>query len=150
MKKEYFTVIIFFLFFNFSFGQRKNDLFQMVNVNDSVRRKLYSFIWEERKDSIKAGMYIYHLLGEDKTNNYKFVEGIYRFRLMGPHFPIYYFIYTKKDGIRIIRNYSIENVLTKVIEYFRENESSLDEMKKLDYTETIIIDLKQRYKGPDQ
>ena len=145
MKKAIIIIISLFLF-NQCFSQIKSDPFRMVNVDDSVRNKLYRFIWKERKDSVKAGMYIYHLLGEDKSNNYKFVEGIYVFRLMGPHFPLYYFVYTKKVGIKILENYTVEGVFSQVLHYFKEHETNLTEKQKIAYIEAIIFGLKQRHK----
>jgi hypothetical protein len=151
MKKEY--IIIIALFFcleslfaqkNKQFVQKKKNPFEMVHVGDSIRKKLYGFISNEGQNTENAGMYIYHLLGEDKANNYQFVEGVYSFRLMGPHFPIYYFIYTKKGGIQIIKDYLVENMLTQVIECFKKSEESFDESKKIAYIEAMIHDLNHR------
>lgn len=142
--KRSIIIIISLFFFNQCFSQIKSNPFKMVNVDESVRNQLYKFIWKETKDSVKAGMYIHHLLGEDKSNNYKFVEGIYIFRLMGPHFPLYYFIYTKKDGVKILEDYSVESVFPKVLNYFKEHQITLNEEQKIAYIEAIVSGLKQR------
>lgn len=151
MKKEYIIILAFLFCFKLSFGQKKkHDIqerknpFEMVHCGDSVIDKLYKFIWKERGDTVNAGIWVHHILMEDKTNKYRFVEGIYRFRLMGPTTRFYYFIYTQKDGIKIIKDYSAENVLTEVIKYFKENEVSLNEEKKLRYLGIIVDNLKKR------
>jgi hypothetical protein len=153
MEKKLILLIVFFFCFERSFGQtkrhsiqKKENPFEMVHVDDSVRKKLNSFIWEREKDSteIGAGVLIHHILMKDKANNYKFVKGIYWFKLIGTHSNLYYFIYTPKDGIQIIKDYSVENILTKVLEYFRKNESSLNEREKLNYIGSIINDLKYK------
>ena len=151
MKKGYVILIVLLLFLESAIGQtkrqpvqkRKNP-FEMVHVDDSVRKKLYHFLSDKEQNATNAGMSIYHVLGEDKANKYQFVEGVYSFKLMGPHFPIYYFVYTKKDGIQIIKNYAVEGLLTELIELFKRNESSFDERKKIAYVETVIQGLKSR------
>lgn len=151
MKKTYIVILIFLFCFKLSFSQKKkNDVqdkgkpFEMVYCGDSVINKLYRFIWKERGDSVNAGIWVHHILMEDKANKYRFIEGVYRFRLMGPTTRFYYFIYTPKNGVQIIKDYSVENVLTEVIKYFKENEVNLNENKKLNYLGIIIDNLKNR------
>ena len=151
MKKTYIVILIFLFCFKISFSQKKKNAvqerknpFEMVHCGDSVINKLYRFIWKERGDSVNAGIWVHHILMEDKANKYQFVEGIYRFRLMGPSTRFYYFIYTLKDGVQIIRDYSIENLLTEVMQYFKKNKASLNEKKELNYLGIIIDNLKNR------
>ncbi|MDP4291673.1 MAG: hypothetical protein Q8908_11380 [Bacteroidota bacterium] len=151
MKKEYIVMFFFLVCFKLSLCQRnirivqeKTNPYEMVHCGDSVINKLYSFIRKERGDSVNAGIWIRHILMEDKANNYQFVEGIYRFKLMGPTTRFYYFIYTLKDGVQIIKDYSVENLLTEVMQYFKRNKASLNEKKELDYLGIIIENLKNR------
>jgi len=148
-KKDIVLLIVFCISFKVSFGQththvKKINPFQMVHLDDSVKTKLYNYIASQGQDIKNAGMYIYNILGEDKANDYKFVEGVYSFRLTGPHFPLYYFIYTKKDGVQIIKDYSLENLLTQVIICFKRSNGSFDEGKKIAYIEAMINDLNHR------
>lgn len=122
----------------------KRNPFEMVHVADSVRQKLNNFLRHERNDSLEAGLYINHILGKDKVNDYQFVEGVYSFRMMGPHFPYYYFIYTKKDGIRIITDYGLENLLTQVVFCFNRNKDSFTEGERIAYIRSMIKDLNIR------
>ncbi len=125
--------------------QSKKNPFEMVHVSDCVTTKLYNFIASTGQSTENAGLYIYHLLGQDKYNNYQFVEGIYSFRLRGPDFLLYYFIYTKKDGIQIIKNYSLEGLLKQVLSFFARNETSFSERNKIRYIEVMIHNLDKRY-----
>jgi len=151
MKKGYVILIVLLLCLESAIGQTKKQLvkkrknpFEMVHVDDSVRKKLYLFLSEKDQNAINAGMSIYHVLGEDKANNYQFVEGIYSFRLMGPHFPVYYFVYTKKDGIQIIKDYTVEGLLTELMASFKRNEVSFNERKKITYLEAMLHSLNSR------
>ncbi len=123
---------------------KKINPFEMVHVGDSVRTKLYGFLWHERNDSLKAGISIYHILGKDKVNNYQFVQGVYSFRMMGPHFPLYYFIYTKRDGVQIITDYELEGLLTQVVNCFKRNLDSFTEVERITYIQLMIKDLNRR------
>ena len=151
--KNLILIIVFTICFKGSFaqikkhpGHKEENPFETVRVDDSVRKKLNNFIWKREKDSteIHAGVLIHHILMEDKKNNYKFVNGIYWFKLLGTHSNLYYFIYTQKDGIQIIEDYSVENIISRVLEYFRKNESSLNEREKLNYIGSIVNDLKYK------
>lgn len=151
MKKKYMTLIFLLFCFVNSYPQTKkffiqktNNPFVMVHVNDSLKTKLYNFLLKEGYSTENSGLYIYHLLDEDKKHNYEFVEGGYSFRLMGPHFPLYYFFYTKKDGIQIIENYTVEGLLSQLIEIFKRNEAIFDEQKKITYVEVMIHNLDHR------
>lgn len=129
--------------------KKKINPFEMVHVADSVRNKLYDYLWQERKDSLNAGISIYHILGKDKANNYKFVEGVYSFKMMGPHFLLYYFIYTKKDGVQIIRHYDLENLLLQVVSCFKRNIDSFSEAERIAYVQAMInkLDLRDESTG---
>ncbi|WP_316751762.1 hypothetical protein [Pedobacter gandavensis] len=124
--------------------KKKINPFEMVHVGDSVRTKLYNFLWHERKDSLKAGISIYHVLGKDKAKNYQFVEGVYSFKMMGPHFPLYYFIYTKKDGIQIITDYDLEGLLVQVVNCFKRNLDSFSEVERIAYIQAMLKNLNLR------
>ena len=151
MKRSYIIFAILVISSGSLFAQNKRQTvkkqinpFEMVHVADSVRAKLYSFLWQERKDSLKAGISIYQILGRDKVNNYQFEEGVYSFRMMGPHFPMYYFIYTKKDGLEIITNYDLEALLTQVVASFKRNLNSFTEVDRIAYIQAMIKDLHLR------
>jgi hypothetical protein len=150
MKREYTVLIILLLCLESVAAQTKKQIiqkrnpFEMVHVDDSVRKKLYLFISETGQNTAQAGISIYHVLGEDKANKYRFIEGIYSFKLMGPHFPIYYFVYTKKDGIRIIRDYTVDGLLTELIAIFKRNEAAFSEHQKIAYVEAMVHDLSNR------
>lgn len=146
MKKTF--VLLFFLIAAagtlFAQSKKKKNPFEMVHVDDSVRNKLCRYLLPERKDSINPGIYIYHLLGKDKASNYKFVEGLYSFRLMGPHFPVYYFLYTEKEGVEIITAYDLEGLLTQVVSCFKRNLDRFEETERIAYIEKMIHNLDDR------
>lgn len=151
MKKRLMLIVVLIVYTANSFAQvKKPDVqsranpFEMVHCGINVENELYRFIWEERGDTVNAGIWIHHLLQEDKASNYRFVDGIYSFRLMGPTSRFYYFIHSKTETINIIKNYAVENVLSEVIKYFNEKGESLSEKKKLEYVGLIIEDLKTR------
>jgi hypothetical protein len=150
MKRKYTIVIILLFCIESVVAQTKKQViqkrnpFEMVHVDDSVRKKLYLFISETGQNTAHAGISIYHVLGEDKANKYRFSEGIYTFKLMGPHFPIYYFAYTKKDGVQIMREYTVDGLLTELIAFFKRNEATFSENQKIAYVEAIVHDLSNR------
>ncbi|WP_316839151.1 hypothetical protein [Pedobacter gandavensis] len=116
--------------------------FQQVKVSDSVRHKLAEFLWITSKDS--SGIMINHVLGKDKTSQYQFVEGVYRFRLNKIPAITYHFVYTKGDGVQIIKEISIESTFRAVLGFFKMNESTLNSQDKLDYLSVLLIDMKER------
>lgn len=139
--------------FKISFGQTKKHLnrkkdnpFEMVHVDDSIRKKLVDFIWKREKDSteIGSGVLIHRILMKDKSTNNQFVDGIYWFKLIGTHSNLYYFIYTHENGLQIIKDYSVENIFLEVLEYFRKSGSQLNEIDKLNYIQSILNDLKYK------
>lgn len=151
MKTKYLLVAVVGLFLGSAKAQIKKrstrtnlNPFQQVQVNDSVRYKLATFLWAIAKDS--SGIMINHVLGKDKANQYQFVEGIYRFRLNKIPAITYHFIYTKRDGIRIIKDVSIDSTLEAVLKFFKMNEFTVSSQDKLDYLSTLLIDLKEREK----
>ncbi|HTD99287.1 MAG TPA: hypothetical protein VK668_08355 [Mucilaginibacter sp.] len=149
MMKTRFIIIVLLIVvcFKSSEGQ-KSYVAHMVKVDDSISRKLYTFIQNKSPYKVTGGMYVFHLLGEDEKSHFSFVEGIYRFRIIGSHHSTYLFIYTKENGVQIITNYSIESVIGKINEYFKKNEATLDEEKKLNYMEEIIQELKRHQHIP--
>lgn len=118
--------------------------FQQVLVHDSVRHTLATFLWSTQNDS--SGIMINHVLGKDKDSQYRFVEGIYRFRANSVHAISYHFIYTKNDGVQILKDYAIENTLEAVIRFFKMSKPALSSQEKLNYLSTLLADLKQREK----
>lgn len=149
MKKKYLIVAIVSLFLGSAKAQIKKSVktnvnqFQQVQVNDSVRHKLATFLWITAKDS--SGIMIHHVLGKDKASQYRFVEGIYRFRLNKIPAITYHFIYTKNGGVQIIKDVSIDSTLEAVVKFLK-NESTMSSRDKLDYLSTLLIDLKEREK----
>ncbi len=152
-KKVLFIFVSLLICFKISFGQtkkhslrKKSNPFEMVHVDDSIRKKLVDFIWKREKDSteIGSGVLIHHILMKDKSTYNQFVEGIYWFKLIGTHSNLYYFIYTPENGVQIINDYSIDNILLEVLEYFKKSRAKLNEMDKLKYIQSIIIDLKYK------
>lgn len=150
MKTRYLVAVIFSLFVVSAKAQIKKsggtnlNPFQQVQVNDSVRHKLATFLWIKVKDS--SGIMIHHVLGKDKSSQYQFVEGMYGFRLNKIPAITYHFIYTKNDGVQIIKDTSIDSTLEALMIFFKMHKSTLSSQEKFDYLSAMLIDLKEREK----
>ena len=108
----------------------KKNPFQMVEVPDSVRVKLYNFYKEEEdRETIKAGIYIFNLMDH---NNYKFQNGIYSFRMMGPHFPRRIFIYNNGNMciLKSIGAFEPTELLKDYLECIKDLNLSDSEIRK--------------------
>lgn len=149
MKIQYLVVSIVSLFaVNAEAQIRKEgtrtilDPFQQVLVHDSVRHKLATFLWSIGKDS--SGIMINHILSKDRSSQYRFVDGVYRFRLNRIPTMTYHFINTKNGGVQILNDLSIEGTLDAVLKSFKMTDPPLSSQEKLNCISTLLLDLKER------
>jgi hypothetical protein len=145
MKTSIYITLLLLFASNLLIGQVKQSstkdnatFFRMVNLDDSVITKLQAFLLDQGSYRKGAVMLVQHLLRKDSISNYKFVEGVYSFKLIGPHFDGYYFIYTKRDGVQIIKNYRLTNLLEQLITCFKRNESSFTDAEQTSYLKIIV------------
>jgi len=126
----------------------------MVHVDDSVRLKLGRFIAHVENDTsrLNAGVKITHLIGKERVNGFKFVEGIYKFKTLSNAPEAYYFIYSKRNGIHIIVDYEVDGLLKAFAAYFGDSSNAVSETEKVKYVKALSGDLKARqenYKAGD-
>lgn len=135
------NIILIILFLNiscYSFGQN-NTKFQTVNIPDSVLDSLVQFLSKKENVSIDGAILIYNLI--DKKN-YNYIDGIYSFKLLGPHFHSYIFIVNQKC-IRIFKGYYINDLLPEFHLYL--NQSNLSVKTKIQYLKAVSLFLEAEF-----
>ena len=114
--------------------------FEMVNVPESIRWKLAQFLEKKEKlDTPSMAIYIYNLL---EPKNYVFKDGIYQFRLMGPHFIPRIFIFNH-GKMKIFQNYDLESFLGEYLSYIKI--SSLSPRTEIKYLTAIAQYFQEEY-----
>lgn len=116
--------------------------FEMVKVDNFFKMELDQFLNEKEKlDTLDLPVYIYNLLNSNDNRDYNLKNGIYSFRLMGPHFIPYLFFYL--DGrYYIIKDYTIEKLLKEWADFF--SKSGLGYEEKVKYLEKLPEFIRQR------
>lgn len=126
------------------YGQsnKSKNPFQMVQVPDSIRYYLGSYIKQyEKIDTIYPAIYVYNLVQE---KDYSFHDGIYYFRLMSPHSSGRIFIYNKSK-IKIFESNYIDDLLEEYVNYIKLNQ--LAEETKVKYLKAITVFLNMEYQS---
>jgi len=104
-----------------------------VDVPDSIYKKIEKVYVNER-ESVNAGIFIWNL---SNRKDYIFKNGIYSYRLMGPHFPRRIFIF-KSPKIYIFKSigaFDFVGVLHEYLECLKLLE--LSETERVLYLKTI-------------
>jgi len=125
MKKNISLILILILFINGLYAKKpKQNPFQIVDVPDSIYKKIEK-VYIDEKGSVNAGIFIWNL---SNKKDYIFKNGIYSYRLMGPHFPRRIFIF-KTPKIYIFKSIGAFDSVGVIQEY-------LECIKLLELTET--------------
>jgi len=135
MRKNIYLVfgLSFLVFASVHVKTKKQNPFQMVDVPDSIYKKIEKVYVNER-ESVNAGIFIWNL---SNRKDYIFKNGIYSYRLMGPHFPRRIFIF-KSPKIYIFKSigaFDFVGVLHEYLECLKLLE--LSETERVLYLKTI-------------
>jgi len=135
MRKNIYLVfgLSFLVFASVHAKTKKQNPFQMVDVPDSIYKKIEKVYVNER-ESVNAGIFIWNL---SNRKDYIFKNGIYSYRLMGPHFPRRIFIF-KSPKIYIFKSigaFDFVGVLHEYLECLKLLE--LSETERVLYLKTI-------------
>ena len=134
MKRNLSLISISFFFFASLYAKSpKQNLFQMVDVPDSIYKKIET-VYVNEKGSANAAIFIWNL---SNRKDYIFKNGIYSYRLMGPHFPRRIFIF-KSPKIYIFKSigaFDFVGVLHEYLECLKLLE--LSETERVLYLKTI-------------
>lgn len=124
-----------------SFSQtHKNKAFEMVKTPDSVKVILSSFLANKEKVKVDGAILTFNLI--DKKD-YLYKDGIYSFRLLGPHYNRQIFI-ANKGVVHIFNGYYISELLPEFNEYIKKTE--LPTKLKIAYLKAISVFLDEEYK----
>jgi hypothetical protein len=132
---HYFIFATVICFFSQSFAQdtKKEQLFPMVEIPDSIRSTIGKFLEEEEK--VDTSIIAFYLYNYEDPKNYKFQDGIYTFRLMGPHFLPRLLIY-KNGRLKIFRNIDINGLLDEYVQFIKSNKD-INYIEKINYLKSI-------------
>ena len=136
------TILIACYFFCSSAQQNeKKQLFPMVEIPDSVRLIVGEFLkQQEHLDTTFAAFYIYNYTN---PKDYEFKDGIYTFRLMGPHFQPRIMIHNK-GKIDLFQNTHIAGLLEEFLVFIKTAE--INDKEKIKYLKMICRFLEDGYK----
>jgi hypothetical protein len=110
---------------------------------DQIDEPLRSFLVEMNETptkDYKGKFYVVNILDKSSFDSTK--NGIYKFGMLGAHSRPFLFLYEDKK-VNIIRNYSVANVLEKLILYYKRNDSNISTEDKIKYLENIIHIIKK-------
>jgi hypothetical protein len=138
MMKHNILIIIFFTVVGCAFGQKRIP-YQTVNLPDSVLLSVREFLSQKENIPITGAILTFNLI--DKKN-YKYKDGIYSFRLLGPHFHRNIFIVNDKH-IYIFKGYYTDELIPEFYQYIKQNK--LSSKIKIDYLKAISLFLEQEY-----
>jgi hypothetical protein len=124
---------------------KKSNPLKMVNIGTNAEKQLASYLVNVGEiDSTlmsKAGIITYELIQKNSRNNYDFVDGIYTFKVNGPHFRPYLF-FKEGPSIKIVKNYKLEKLFIDLSDYFKAYKIPLKE--QLMYTQALVDVMKSR------
>jgi hypothetical protein len=117
--------------------------FKMVHLSKVVEKQLYNYLITagEIDSSDNTLLLRYELNGKDVRKKYRFVNGIYLFKVNGAHFKPYLF-FKNNNGIEIIDNYNKSQLLKRVKIYMKQENVSHKEQSK--YIDALMEVLKSR------
>ena len=140
MIKHPFLVMFFVLVSLKSFAQKQNPL-QMVKLPDSTRATLMTYLRESEKLSFdeEGGIYVFNF---QNHKDLKYKDGIYTFRLMGPHFHRRIFI-VNGAIVKIFNSQFIDDLLQEYNSFIKQ--TLLPIKKKIEYLKAISKFLEEEY-----
>src|SRR6185437_5340109 len=143
IKMSMVIIFIGLLYRNSTAQSIKPNQFRMVKVDPKIKKQLYMAIINAGEiDSPNDGvMLISELIKKDALNNYTFVDGIYAFKINGPHFKPYIF-YKIGDKTDIVQDYNLSKLLEQVSMYIKLKKTPLKE--QLMYVQSIVNIMKIR------
>ena len=103
-------------------AQTKKNPFQMVNVPDTIYKQLENVYIQER-GSAGARINIFNL---EDSKDFVFKNGIYSYRLSGPHFQRRLFIYNNSK-LYIFTEIYIDDVIEQYMEGIKYLDLSVDD-----------------------
>jgi hypothetical protein len=138
------TVLSMILIFNAVSCQVPNDLkktsFQYVVLPDSVSAQIRKFYREkESRDSIAGQVTIFNI---KYPSDFQFKEGLFRFKISGPHFVQYYFVH-KKGKIHIFYEKDALTVIKELEEFIRT--LNITQLEKIELIELTALMLREEY-----
>lgn len=107
---------------------------QRGQIDEPLRSFLVEMNETPTKD-YKGKFYVVNILDNSSFDSTK--NGIYKFGMLGAHSRQFLFLY-EDEKVNIIRDYSITNVLEKLIFYYKRNDSNVSTKEKIKYLENII------------
>lgn len=115
------------------FGQKTHSastMLPMVRVPDSTYHQLSKFLLKmEHSDTTSAvGALIYNFA---RPRDYKFKDGIYTFRLSGPHFQHRLFIY-RKGKLTMFEHHHTEGLLEEFLNFIKTT-PDMSQQEKVTY-----------------
>ena len=119
-----------------------NQPFRMVVLPDSVTSKLLKFLQKKEKlDGTDYPIYVFNLVD---SKDYKYKDGVYAFRLAGPHYRRRIFI-VNNSNVYIFEDYYIDDLLYEFSDYIKKIQ--LTTRKKIIYLKAISRFLEEEYKN---
>jgi hypothetical protein len=123
---------------------KENDVVRMVKIPDSIKVRLAYAELKKNKlknsfDSSYLAMYVYNVTDPE---NYQFGEGLYTYRVMGPHHQRKLFIYSN-NKLYIFRNVYIDDVVREYLVFLEQNK--IDAHLRIKYLEAIAVYLREEY-----
>lgn len=140
MVKHLSIVLLLMLLSLTPFSQKQNPL-KMVELPDSARAILMMYLKENEKLSIDeiGGIYVFNL---QNPKDLKYKDGVYTFRLMGPHYHRRIFIVNGPE-IKIFDSQYIDDLLKEFYSFIKQ--STLPVKKKIEYLKAISNFLEEEY-----
>lgn len=141
MKKSLVIILLLAAVAINSFTQAKKA-FHMVVLPDSITSKLVKYLQEKEKlPGADYPMYVFNLVD---SKDYKYKDGIYAFRLTGPHYKRRIFI-VNSSQIYIFDGYYFDDLLQEFNEYVKR--AKLSTLQKIIYLNAISHFLAEEYKA---
>ncbi len=115
--------------------------FKYVSLPDSVYSQIIAFYRDkENRDSIVGQITVFNI---KYPNDYQYKEGLFRFRISGPHFTSYYFI-NKKNKVHIFQEKSTIGIIGELKEFIAS--LNISESEKIELVELTALMLREEYK----
>jgi hypothetical protein len=120
---------------------QSQELLNMVQLPDSVSVKLSNFL--AAKEKLKLAEYPMYIFNLVNSKDFKYHDGIYTFRLIGPHFKRHVFIVNNSE-VYMFDGYYIDELLQEFDEYIKN--VHLSAKQKIIYLKAIGRFLEEEYK----
>ncbi len=140
MHKYIYIGTLMMLTYTAIFAQKQNSL-RMVELPNSAKVILMEYLKRKEKlsDDNDSGVYVFNLQNPKDT---KYKDGIYTFRLMGPHFRRRVFIVNGLN-INIFNSQYIDDFIEEFNSFMKK--SSLPTKKKIEYLKSVSNFLEEEY-----